>query len=270
MFNYTQVISCVTSVYLYKKYNSIYYMKIALVLRGHFRTFDKLESNLKDSLEGCDYDCFFHTWDTIDAVNQTWYRKYIVDPPKLESSHIERLKRWDPNLVIESQEFTAEEHNQIYASSSPYKATVYRMNAFLKTLKRIDPSKYDMIIIGRYDLYLHNVKFKDITVTPGQIELGARECKTTILRELADTSEICAFHSSDLIKIFNPLDNADPTKYTNTEEWYTEIFDKAFDKINIRWISQIDFTLIRLVSQELVSKNHKKIYSNYLKYLKSH
>jgi hypothetical protein len=242
-------------------------MKIALVIRGHFRTFDKLEKNLKDSLEGCDYDCFFHTWDTVDAVNQTWYRRHIIDPPKLDASQIDMLKRWDPNIVIESQEFTPDDHKQIYASWSPYKATVYRMNAFLKTLKRIDVSKYDMIIIGRYDIYLHNVKFKDVIVTPGQIELGARDCKTTILRELADTSEICAFHPSDLIKFYNPLDNTDPTKYTNTEEWYTEIFDKSFDKINIRWVSQKDFTLIRLGQQELVSDNHKQIYSKYLEYL---
>ena len=221
-------------------------MRIALVLRGHYRSFEKHHSMWKDALDGCEYDCFFHTWDTRDTINQAWSRRYIIDPPKLESSHIDILKKWDPNLVIESQEFTSEDHKQIYASWTPHKALVYRINSLLTTLKRINKENYDMIIIGRYDLTVSsNLRFKDITVTPGELEMGARVCAGTILGGVAGTSELIAFHSSDVDKFYNPLDNADPAKYTNCEEWFTEIYLKIFKKMNHRWHWGKDFDISR-------------------------
>jgi hypothetical protein len=205
----------------------------------------------KDALEGCEYDCFFHTWDTREIINKTWWRQYIIDPPKLESSHIDILKKWDPNVVIESQHFTSEDHNKTFGTSyTPQKVLVYMIHSLLSTLKRINKDNYDMIIVGRYDITLSShVRFKDITVTPGELELAARVC-SVMLGGFAVTSELFAFHSSDLDKFYNPLDNTDFTKYAASEECFTEMYLKIFNKVNHRWLYEKDFCLSRYSAQK--------------------
>ena len=45
----------------------IYRMRIALLLQGHFRTFEKTHQTWINALEDCEYDCYFTTWNIIDA-----------------------------------------------------------------------------------------------------------------------------------------------------------------------------------------------------------
>ncbi len=218
--------------------------KIALVLRGHFRSFEKNQAMWKDLLKNFDYDCYFHTWDTVDSVNQSWYRRKIVNSPTLTENQIHILKDWDPNVVIEKQEFTQDEHNEIYASWTPHKALLYRFDSLLNTLKRIDKTKYDFTIISRYDIIIKNISFENLTVVPGQILLGAREC-AHIFGGIAVNSELFVFHTSDLDKFYNPLSDANPRKYTNAEEWFSEMYQNIFKEIKHLWKWEEHFNIDR-------------------------
>lgn len=218
--------------------------KIALVLRGHFRSFEKCQEYWKVALEKCDYDCFFHTWDTMDANNKSWHRRYKVDSPLLDISSVEILKQWDPNVVIEKQEFTEDEHDEIYASWTPHKSLIYRFDCLLNTLKRIDKDKYEFIIVSRYDLILNNIYFKDIQIAPSVLMLGGRTCNH-ILGKVAASAELFLFNSSDLDKFYNPLIAANPSKYGNFEEWFNEMYLNIFTEIIHKWHWEQDFNILR-------------------------
>jgi len=149
-------------------------MKIALVLRGHYRSFDKTHITWDNVLKGLDYDCYFHTWDLQDSTTPTWNRgeKYKFE---LYPRNIELLKKYDSNIVIEHQEFTNSDISNIYMSNSPYKTYLYRYTSLKDTLNRIPYDKYDIVIVGRYDLLLNEkrINFGNLNISDDEILIGA-------------------------------------------------------------------------------------------------
>lgn len=216
--------------------------RIALVLRGHFRSFEKNEESWRKLLEPFHYDSYFHSWDTLDCNNQTWDRRYTIESRNLNNEEISILRKWDPNVVIEKQEFSKEDNEKIYASWAPHKSLIYRFDSLLNTLKRIDKTKYDIIIVSRYDILLKNVNLEKLTINPGTLLLGGRECPD-ILGKIAANAELLIFHSSNLDKFYNPLINADPKKYKNAEEWFAEMYQRIFKEIKHEWKWEEDFIL---------------------------
>lgn len=222
-------------------------MRIALVFRGHFRTFDRTAPFWELALDGCEYDSYFHTWDTIDANTVSWHCQKAVEHPKLTEEQVALLKKWDPNVVIETQTFTEEEHKEIYASWAPHKALVYRMNAFLQLLKRIPKEKYDLIVVSRYDIKVKEIPFHDIQFAPNEVLVGGRSCPGCV-GNIAVSDVLFAFPASYVDKLYNPLEKEgiNPKKYTNCEEWFNEMLMDVFETFTHKWQYTEHFDFCRL------------------------
>ena len=217
-------------------------MRIALVLRGHYRSFDKVEESWIKSLEGCNYTCFFHTWNTIDSTTKSWCK----DPEKsieLSNDKIIKLKNWDPKLEIELQEYSQEEINDIYATAT-FKSYYYKYLSLKKTLNRINKDDFDIIIVGRYDLILNNISFKNININKNEILIGARD-DNRFLHNLATSDALFAFNALDKDKFNEAPIDFNERKFKYSEECYVDFFYKNFNIVNHIWKQQKDFDIQR-------------------------
>jgi len=227
-------------------------MKIALLLQGHFRTFEKTHHSWVNALEDCEYDCYFTTWNTINSNTKSWHSNPIENQPELTNSQIELLKTYDPNVTIEKQEFTEEEKNDIYAHA-PHKSFIYKFEALKKTLLRIESSKkeYDIIICGRFDIEIKSIKFKDINkikkINIDEIIIGGRISpdKDIFLYDLATTDIIYIFHPSKKEIFYNLPDDLINRKFRNGEDYMTNLFFSNFNKVTHSFLYQKDFEIIR-------------------------
>ena len=146
--------------------------RTALVLKGHFRTFQQTSPIWKEKLKHLDYDCFFHTWDTVDTPTRSWHQIIKTKSKYLTEEDIILLREWDPNVLIESQTFTHEEEHDIYCGM-PHKVYLYTCSALMSCLSRIDPSKYGNIIVCRFDVDVSNMyNFENIISPQGAIYIG--------------------------------------------------------------------------------------------------
>jgi hypothetical protein len=233
-------------------------MKIALLLQGHFRTFEKTHHSWINALEDCEYDCYFTTWNIINSNTKSWHSNAIENQPELTNSQIELLKTYDPNVTINTQEFTEDEKNDLYAFS-PYKTHIYKFEALKNTLQRIESSKeekeYNMIICGRFDLEINSIKFKDITINEDEIKFGGRvdKEKGKYIHNLAATDLLYIFHPSKKELFYNLPVGLKNRKFTNAEEYITDFFFINFNKVIHSFIYDKDFEIIRLPQTDTVT-----------------
>jgi hypothetical protein len=218
-------------------------MKIALVLRGHYRSFDKTHIIWDNVLKGLDYDCYFHTWDLQDSTTPTWNRgeKYALE---LYPRNTELLKKYDANIVIEHQEFSNSDISNIYMTA-PYKTYLYRYESLKDTLNRIPIDKYDIIIVGRYDLLLNEkgVKFDNLIISDNEILIGAAR-DDDYYKGLRCTDLLFAFKPKN-IPLFeiNPYDYE--LEFKNGEEPFTNFLFNNFKKVSVKWVYGSDFSIKR-------------------------
>lgn len=216
-------------------------MKIALVLRGHYRSFDKTFKAWLNTLKELNYDCYFHTWDLQDSTTPTWNRgeKYALS---LYPSNIELLKKFDKDIVIEKQEFTEEDIRHKYINA-PYKTFIYRYESLYKTLNRIPPNVYDIIIVGRYDLTIKPGCFDNLKVSENEIIIGGIN-DNRYHKNLRASDLLFAFKPVDLYKFkINPYDVN--TKFTNGEEPFTDFLFNNFKNVILKWKYEHDFVIRR-------------------------
>ena len=217
-------------------------MRIALVLRGHYRSFDKTSETWLNELKGLDYDSYFHTWDLQDSTTPAWHcgEKH---PLPLYPSNIELLKTFDKDVVIDKQEFT-EEEIQDKILNAPCKAFMYRYKSLTETLNRIPHGKYDIVIVGRYDLELKNVCLSNIRINEGEILIGGIN-HNEFYKEIKNTDLLFAFHPNN-IPLFqvNPYVDLDRFKM-GAEEPFTKFLFDNFKTVSLRWISEEDFVIKR-------------------------
>jgi hypothetical protein len=227
-------------------------MRIALLLQGHFRSFENTHQSWINALEDCEYDCYFTTWNIIDANTKSWHSDANENQPELTSSQINLLKSYDPNVTINSQEFTKEEKNDIYASS-PYKTHIYKFEVLKNTLQRIESLKeekeYDMIICGRFDIEIKSIKFKDINmINKDEIIFGGRidSEKDKYLHNLSATDLIYIFHPSRKEIFYNLPIGLINRRFFYAEDYMTELFFSNFIKVIHAYTYGKDFNIIRL------------------------
>jgi hypothetical protein len=214
-------------------------MRVALVLLGHFRTFDKTYSSWRKALEGCEYDVFCSTWDTITSNTIAWH---TANPqytqPYLTSTQIELLREFDPDVTICHQDISVDDIKNITLDHTT-KSHLYRYDALCKTLNRIDSSTYDIIVVGRYDAYINNIIFKDIRIETDEIQCSGSFFGSKFVREYANTDMIYAFHPSkknvftNLLHIYEYAIKNNTLKYP--EEVFTELFYTYFTKVRFVW-----------------------------------
>jgi len=216
-------------------------MRIALVLRGHYRSFDKTSKKWLNALKGLNYDCYFHTWDLQDSTTPTWHRgeKYALP---LYPSNIELLKKFDKDIVIEKQDFTEEDLQNIYIDS-PYKTFVYRYESLYKTLNRILPGKYDIVIVGRYDLELKDNCLSTLTVNKDEIIVSGINNKE-FYKEISNTDLLFAFHPEN-IPLFQVNPYVEQGDFRGGEEPFTKFVFDNFKRVSLKWVYYTDFIIKR-------------------------
>lgn len=219
-------------------------MKFAIVVRGHYRSFDRTFIELKRALDGLDCNCYFHTWNLLDSETQTWHRgeKYKI---KLHDRHIRTLQSFDQTTQIEQQEFNDIELKNIYLMA-PYKTFDYRYTALRDTLKRICINQCDIVIVSRYDLTINKDCFKVMNIEPNEIFIGYAETKDVdnYYKNLRATDLLFAFHSSN-IHVFNINPYSKDTIFTKAEEPFTKFIFDNFKKVTLKWKYGTDFSILR-------------------------
>ena len=216
-------------------------MRIALVLKGHYRSFDKTSKAWLEELKGYKYDCYFHTWDLQDSTTPTWHRgeKYALP---LYASNIELLKTLDKDVVIEKQDFTEEDIKNKFIDA-PYKTFIYRHESLYKTLNRIDMSKYDIVIVGRYDLELKDNCFSKLVINNDEIMIGGINDKE-YYKEVRATDLLFAFHPEN-IPLFQVNPYVEQGDFKRGEEPFTKFLFNNFKKVTLKWKYEKDFIIKR-------------------------
>lgn len=218
--------------------------KIALVLRGHYRSFSNTYQSWKDSLQDCDFTCYFHTWDITEARTRTWYCSERTSR-ELNPEELELLRSFDPSICIESQTYTKSELEDIY-TTAPHKSFVYRFTSLRDTLHRIanEKEKYDMIVVGRYDVLLRNIKWKNVSVKENEITIGGRNSEF-FYKNVGASDVLFAFHPSRIDRFDTPPSDYSTRKFRNAEEPFTDFCYKSFVKVHHMWHYDRDFIIAR-------------------------
>ena len=216
-------------------------MKVLLILYGHYRSFDKTNSSWIKSLEGCQVDYKFCTFDRIDHNTKCWHRDQTSPKAQLTSNQINLLKSFDPTVRIITQEFTNEENNDIY-STLPLKVYTYKYYNIKNILECIDETKYDIIIISRFDIIIKSIEFKKISILKNQIKLGARFAPN-FYKQLGNTDMLCVLHPSDKYLFYNMPADIINRKFNKPEECYTDFYCTNFKNVNVEWEYIKDFII---------------------------
>lgn len=220
--------------------------RAAVIIIGHFRSFDRVYDSLSNELKCVDHDFYLHTWSTQNATTKSWHD--ILDKPKdLTSEQISLLKSLDPNVEIQKQEFSPEELKDCI-NKKPRKAVIYLFEALQKCLKRIkNPSQYDYILVTRYDIIHTKLCLSQLKIRSDEICLGWR-LGTGFLDSLIAHDIIYAF-KPDQIKKFQ----IDFTKFMKdhshelriAEEIYTIFFRDNFKFVSREWEYDNEFYILR-------------------------
>ena len=216
-------------------------MNVLLILYGHYRSFDKTYLSWIKSLEGCNVDYKFCTFDRIDHHTTCWHRKQTSPKSLLTSNQINLLKSFDSDVRIITQEFTNDELNDIYATR-PLKVSTYKYNNIKNILESVDETKYDIIIISRFDIMIHNIEFKKISILKNQIKIGARYAPN-FYKQIGNTDILCVFHPSDKHLFYNIPADIINRKFNIAEECYTDFYCTNFKIVNVEWEYNKDFII---------------------------
>ncbi len=142
-------------------------MKIAVLLFGHLRDFEKCADSLnKNLLSQYDCDVFIHTWDETDHKSKTWHGDNRFEIKKVDEAVIEQVKNYyNPKaLTIEHQEKYEKERiiqspyseNFKLSSAVPYYMfyTMNKANQLRWEYEKKNGIYYDYIIVTRPDVRL--------------------------------------------------------------------------------------------------------------------
>lgn len=228
-------------------------VKIAVIIIGHFRTFDKNYDSLLKELKNksLEYDFFLHTWSTQNATTSSWHN--MLDPPQdLTSSQISLLQSLDPDVEIKKQEFSEAELSDTICNK-PCKAICYLFQALQKCLKRVEKaeilskSNYDYILVTRYDVSCNNLQLDKIKIRSNEICIGWRFCEGYI-ESLVASDIIFMFNSKESSKFILDFDTYLQThkkEIKTPEEIYTLFFRDNFKTISREWEYNSEIVIIR-------------------------
>lgn len=224
--------------------------KIAFVLIGHYRSFDKNYLCLQKELKDVDASFFFHTWNLTNATTNSYYGQPFSLAEPLSEEQKQKLMMFDPEVEIEEQIFSKEELEENF-DGKPYKAIYYLFSALKKNLLRIaanNPMKYNYIVVSRYDVIFENLGLGDLKIDPGEIRFGARACKG-FYEDILANDILYAFSPKDLdnfIKFdFENMFIENRAKIRAVEEIYTLFFKRNFKSLIYAWEYGSNFIIIR-------------------------
>jgi hypothetical protein len=202
-------------------------------IKGHYRTFDSTHLLWKEALKGLDYDCYFHTWDTIDCTEPTWHsgEKSTI---QLNEDRIKILQSFDKNVRIEHQHVTKDDYTDI-GYTVPFISTINRVNALCKVLECIPKDKYDLVIVGRYDLSVKPNIFKNINVQEDKILIGFNN-SLGYFQGISAGDLLFAFHPCKIESFKGIMDYYNERILRFGEEPFTKFIYEKFKNVERKWI----------------------------------
>jgi len=78
-------------------------LHLNVIVRGHFRTFEKTHQSLRKALSNTTHQVFMHTWDTVDADTKSWHGNKVCDTNILNQEQRDLLNTFDDDCLIKSQ-----------------------------------------------------------------------------------------------------------------------------------------------------------------------
>ena len=223
-------------------------LDLNVVVRGHFRTFDKTHQSLRKALSNTKHTIFMHTWDTVDANTASWHGNKVCDTNLLNQEQRDLLNTFDAACVIQSQTWTEEERNAVVLSR-PYKTFLYFWQGIYESLYRIkEESKY--ILITRYDIQ-HNMDFSQVECEEDEIVIGYTHRYPNNVFAYGFTDIVFLIHYNDVYKlltipqkIIDLQTNMDP-RYKIAEDPITDFFYSNWAKVTPKWLGNRDIAIIR-------------------------
>ena len=223
-------------------------LDLNVVVRGHFRTFDKTHESLRKALSNTKHKIFMHTWDTVDADTASWHGNKACDTNLLNQTQRNLLNSFDDGCIIESQSWTEEERNAIVLSR-PYKTFLYFWQGIYESLFRIkEESQY--ILFTRYDIKI-NADFSDVSCEEDEIVIGYAHRYPNNVFAYGFTDITFLIHYNDVYKllaipqkIIDLQTNMDP-RYKIAEDPITDFFYSNWAKVTPKWLGNRDITIIR-------------------------
>lgn len=223
-------------------------LDLNVVVRGHFRTFEKTHQSLRKALTNTKHKIFMHTWDTVDANTASWHGNKVGGTKMLSQEQRDLLNTFDDGYVIQSQSWTEKERNAIVLSR-PYKTFLYFWQGIYECLYRIkEESQY--ILFTRYDIQL-NTDFSDVSCEEDEIVIGYAHRHPNNVIPYGLTDIVFLIHYNDVYKlltipqkIIDLQTNMDP-RYKIAEDPITDFFYSNWAKVTPKWFASRDITIIR-------------------------
>jgi hypothetical protein len=223
-------------------------LDLNVVVRGHFRTFEKTHESLRKALSKTKHKIFMHTWDTVDANTASWQRNKVSDTNMLSQEQRDLLNTFDDGCIIQSQSLTEEERKSVVISR-PYKIFLYFWQSIYECLYRIkEESQY--ILFTRYDIRI-NIDFSDVSCEENEIVIGYAHRTPNNVIPYGLTDIVFLIHYNDVYKllaipqkIIELQRNMDP-KYQIAEDPITDFFYSNWAKVTPKWLATRDITANR-------------------------
>lgn len=223
-------------------------LDLNVVVRGHFRTFEKTHISLRKALSNTKHQIFMHTWDTVDTNTASWHGNKVCDTNILNQEQRDLLNTFDDGCLIESQSWTEEEKTDILLSR-PYKTFLYFWQGIHESLYRIkEESQY--ILFTRYDIEI-NTDFANIACDEDEIVIGYAHRYPNNVIPYGFTDIVFLIHYNDMYKlltipqkIMELQTNIDP-RYKIAEDPITDFFYSNWSKVTPRWLANRDIRIVR-------------------------
>ena len=247
--------------------------KIAIQFFGHLRTFEQCATSIKKYiLSKYDCDVFVHTWSDTEHSTQTWHNSKSKIRPINQSMLNKIVKIYNPKMILVEKQIVSDDDTLIACLHDQQTRTIsangmsfmlqsqIKVNKLRKQYSKKNNTKYDMVIMLRPDIYLHNSL--DINQIIHQcytsLEYPARICANNALKKNGS----CAFISdmlTDVLFMAKPsdmeliVDALKTIKFKNhtTKMWTPEslitdiLFKKGISTLSLFYFFNRDFEIIR-------------------------
>jgi hypothetical protein len=135
-------------------------LKVAILLCGHTRTFDKTYQSFLDNFLDLDYDVFCHTWSRTGHGDPVWWSEKGDDiySELGEEGKNKLIQYYNPKKIQIDQQKRYLPKNSEYLNIkgfSPVKnmwETVWRANELRKQYEQETGMRYDCVLKTRYDI----------------------------------------------------------------------------------------------------------------------
>lgn len=217
-----------------------------IIVRGHFRSFDKTHKSLHKSLQDTSHSIYMHTWDKIDSDTPNLYNRYSSNT-ELTQEHQSLLRTFDKDCVMESQVWSEEELQNIVLTR-PYKVLLYFWQGIHSGLNRMHENSRH-ILITRYDIEI-DINFHEITCEEDEIVIGYGMRYPSDVFLYGVTDVIFLINYKDKHKLVSIpqeiIESQTPnSRYQLAEDPITDFFYKNWKKVTPLWKIGKDFNIVR-------------------------